>query len=184
MKTKCVNANDHCDLTLNKIYEVLKPDFYNIIADDGTPQEFHSYRFEDYVEPKEEIKVEEKSIMKVYTTGQMVDLLFENMERVGKILKANYEYSIDQAVVFKNNKLYWVKGGNLFVVCEMDKDTKWRIIEPEPKKVSFVEAFKSFKDGCTVKSATTDISFGIGSNHIGLHIATCEEIDGEWIVLD
>jgi hypothetical protein len=118
-------------------------------------------------EPKEEEKVE-----KLYTTGQMIDLMLENKKRrawlVGERGRLGTAYWTDNHIMY---------GGGKFLICEDDNENQWRIIEPEPKKVSFVEAYKAFRDGKTIRG-----KYDYHRN--GALSMSDEEIDGMWIILD
>jgi hypothetical protein len=54
---------------------------------------------------------------------------------------------------------------------------RWRIIEPELKKVSFVEAFKAFRDGKTIRN-----KYNYHRN--GNLSMSDEEIEGEWEIIN
>ena len=124
--------------------------------------------------PKRESKVE-----KLYTTGQMIDLLEEKKE-----LFAETFVTHDLCVGWCNLTLCWLykdtkKYHAKFEIIGCGKD-QWRIIEPEPQKVSFVEAFKFEKlhanEWHNYKSVETDRII-----HTMLD-ATLKEIDGLWII--
>jgi hypothetical protein len=56
-----------------------------------------------YWEPNAETKVEEKTVMKIYTTGQMIDMLLEN-----KKLIATGGIDNDLCVGFSDGSLSWL----------------------------------------------------------------------------
>ena len=149
-------------------------------------------------EPKEETKVEEK----LYTTGQMIDAIAENPRRIG--FDSRQEAGDTRIIMGVDGVLRWQKRNEVFELT-LNKtgcwDTlthkKWGIIEPEPKKVSFVEAFKALANGYLIKSIVSNITykqepFVGGSTPMGnsadpepfITFAHIEEISGEWVVLD
>lgn len=126
-----------------------------------------------WFEPKNETKAEEK----LYTTGEMIDLLLENPER-----RSNSSDGLTAKWVEEDGRLIKCEGIYGFNITSADKDRKWQIIEPEPQKVSFVEAWKAHtkRDKIIVSNIGKEYKFSVN----GLFWATDEEIDGEWIVLD
>ena len=128
-------------------------------------------------EPKEEVTVE-----KLYTTGQMIDMLLENPKR-----RATDEGEDVIVSFLGNHNSLWVESSdNEFWISTIDVNRKWRIIEPEPQKVSFAEAFKAYHKCKTLKSNLTKALYSACSDneHLFLGVATDEEIDSDWIILD
>jgi len=128
--------------------------------------------------PKREEKVE-----KLYTTGQMIDLMLENKKRrawlVGERGRLGTAYWTDNHIMY---------GGGKFLICEDDNENQWTIIELEPQKVSFAEAFKAYRKNelTSIKSVVTGRIFGPkGEEILSLfEDETDEEIDGMWIILN
>ena len=131
--------------------------------------------------PKEKEKVAEK----LYTTGQMIDMLLENPERTASRANGSLKLFWDRVKESDNYHLHFDNG-----CCKakvwidfMDKGSMWTIIEPEPEKVSFVEALKAYKQGKTVRSEASGKRFNPNTEYLGEE-TTNVEIDGEWTILD
>jgi hypothetical protein len=79
--------------------------------------------------------------------------------------------------------LKWNKHQCLVISSDLNK-SRWTIIEPEPVKVSFAEAFKAYyrNANATVKSLKTGKIFNPFNQF--LHHVTDEEIDSDWEVLE
>jgi hypothetical protein len=135
-------------------------------------------------EPKEEKKEAEKVEEKLYTTGQMIDMLLENETLIATSdhLRA---YVKNHVIICDNSNGEYVDN---FAICPMTWKRQWRIIEPEPQKVSFVEAFKAclglngIKKG--IKSIVSGEAYWINSSRYSVAKITDSEIDSEWIILD
>lgn len=128
-----------------------------------------------WFEPKNETKAEEK----LYTTGQMIDMLLENPKRTAKCKGQAWGACVGNS----GNLMLSDYSANLKIHIA-DNKTKWRIIEPEPQKVSFVEAFKAYCRDKTIESVQTGIKLGTSLKYDGICCATENEIDGEWVILD
>ena len=130
-------------------------------------------------EPKEEEKVE-----KLYTTGQMIDMLEEKKE-----LFAETFVTHDLCVGWCNLTLCWLykdtkKYHAKFEIIGCGKD-QWRIIEPELQEVEFWEVYKALCTAYkTAKSLVSELEYGTDCNRRSLYHATDEELQGKWIILD
>ena len=161
--------------------------------------------FCDYYEPKEEPKEEEKVIAeawckcgftknectceKLYTTGQMIDMLAANLER-----KAfDSIQGTGHRIMLENGMLIWENSKKPFELTfgkRQNWDTltyrEWGIIEPEPKKIGFAEVVKQFlkNNPNRNKSMRSVVTGAIYRDLAGLVFVKEEEIDGEWNILD
>ena len=143
-----------------------------------------------YWEPREEEKMSnnhieansppkrEEKVEKLYTTGQMFEMLEQN-NRLRATVTCRYG-TINIGV--NSNGFFEITSPNGADGFEgnIEIGAKWSIIEPEPQKVSFVEAFKFEKlhanEWHNYKSVETDRII-----HTMLD-ATLKEIDGLWII--
>jgi hypothetical protein len=121
-------------------------------------------------EPRGEEKVE-----KLYTTGQMIEMLEQN-NRLRATVTCRYG-TINIGV--NSNGFFEITSPNGADGFEgnIEIGAKWHIIEPEPQKVSFAEAFKRCNMGGRIKSCVSGCQY-----HTWL--INDSEIDGEWIILD
>jgi len=124
--------------------------------------------------PKEEEKVE-----KLYTTFEMIEKLYENDKLEAELITG----ATGRRAYVKENKLYF--DFSKYIFAKADLTYKWRIIEPEPQKVSFVEAFKAYLDNKVIRSIISAKSFGRIDKNLYLFIesSTPKEVEGEWIIL-
>jgi hypothetical protein len=125
--------------------------------------------------PREEEKVE-----KLYTRLEMAQKLFDNPQ-----LKAIDEDGNEVFIREDTNsvkRIMYIKKYATLTLMHIDGE-HWRIIEPEPKKVSFAEAFKARVRGKVIFSVISSEKYG-GIGNYGIKNASDEEIDGEWIILD
>ena len=133
-------------------------------------------------QPKEEPKVEEK----LYTVSEAFKKLEENNGRTAETING---CGHDMVLKVKANGFFELrakdgKGADGFS-GNIELSQRWKILEPEPKKVSFAEAFKAYKRKEKISSDVTGKVFqSFPLKHGLFYDSTDEEIDGEWIVLD
>lgn len=143
---------------------------------DGDNEPCVSCEWKDYrsnYKPKEEEKVEKSC--KTYSTGQMIDAWLNN-NKLRFILNGDK----NEEVKLINDGLKWNKEQCLVISNDL-KNFTWTIIEPEAIKVSFAEAFKAYRDGKNVMSYSGSI---YGDNYKDIDMATDEEINEDWEVLE
>jgi hypothetical protein len=126
-----------------------------------------------YWEPKGETKAEEK----LYTTGQMIDMLSENRTRTA----VSDNLSVGFISTDYSRLLCWMDSKEPMKLSIEHLAYKWLIIEPKPRKGDFAEAFKArMLRGESIKSVATNNT--ITSHHGNIFKVTEEEINSEWII--
>lgn len=137
--------------------------------------------FSDFYDECEMWKEKETDSV-TYSTGQMIDMLLVNPKRKAKLI--GERGFLGTAYFEKGNLMYM---DVLFRITDDEGVNRWTIIEPEPVKVNFIEAFKKFKiselnEINAIKSLVTNKIYE-NSLSSDLYDATDEEIDGMWEIM-
>jgi hypothetical protein len=131
-------------------------------------------------EPKEEEKVE-----KLYTTVQMIDMLLDNPKITVKTDIYEDDWNVivgENGFILLGNNEY---GYDTLCLTRQCLGAKWRIIEPEPKKVDIDEALIAYIKHKKIKSVISNDIYSTSTDEdMSLLCMTEKEIKDKWIILD